>query len=280
MILNQEINHNSLFSLQQDQERSYEEKGFLLLPSLFSEEQMEAINTKLSSTSWTDTPGTVLEEDGRTIRAIHEDPTQISLLEKISKHPKLVGAAMQILSSPVYIHQLKINFKAAFSGDIWPWHQDFVYWNKEDGMPEPRAINVAIFLEEVNEFNGPLCLIPGSHKEGTISSLNQVDQGSADPENDEWISSFQSNLKYTTPEKRVSQLVESNGIEAPKGSAGSVLFFHPDCVHGSTNNLSPFSRSMALVTYNSVENIPVAVENPRPDFLVGRDYRAIKPDEN
>jgi len=31
-------------------------------------------------------------------------------------------------------------------------------------MPEARAMNVAIFLDEVNEFNGPLMLIPGSHK--------------------------------------------------------------------------------------------------------------------
>ncbi len=218
-----------------------------------------------------------MEEDGKTLRAIHEDPAQMNVLEKISQHPKLVESAMQILGSQVYIHQLKINFKAPFTGQVWPWHQDFIYWHKEDGMPEPRAVNVAIFLEEVNEFNGPLCLIPGSHKEGIISSLNQTERDSIPVENDEWLLNFQAKLKYTTSEKIVSNLVEKYGIEAPKGVAGSVLFFHPNIVHGSTNNISPMSRQMAIITYNSVENIPVAVENPRPDFIVGRDYKAIKP---
>lgn len=263
--------------LEPEQKMTYEEKGFLLLANLFDEAKIEAITAKLSNISWTDTPGTVLEEDGQTLRAIHEDPTKISVLEKLSKHPKLVEPAMQILGSQVYIHQFKINFKAAFSGDVWPWHQDFIYWHKEDGMPTPKAVNIAIFLEEVNEFNGPLYLIPSSHKEGLISPLNQIEPGSPCLKNDEWIASFKSNLKYTIPEKTVSNLVEENGIEAPKGGTGSVLLFHPNCVHGSTNNISPFPRKMAIITYNSLENIPVAVENHRPDFLVGRDYRGIKP---
>lgn len=144
-------------------------------------------------------------------------------------------------------------------------------------MPEPRAVNVAIFLEEVNQFNGPLCLIPGSHKEGIISSLNQIERDWASIENDEWTLNFQANLKYTTSEKIVSNLVEKYGIEAPKGVAGSVLFFHPNIVHGSTNNISPISRKIAIIGDNSLENIPVSVENPRPDFIVGRNYAAIKP---
>jgi len=39
----------------------------------------------------------------------------------------------------------------------------------DDDMPGPRAMNVAIFLDEVNEFNGPLMFIPsrGRAKPGT-----------------------------------------------------------------------------------------------------------------
>ncbi|NER30536.1 MAG: phytanoyl-CoA dioxygenase [Symploca sp. SIO1C4] len=263
--------------LQEEQQKTYEENGFLLLDNLFSQDQIEAITTKLSTNSWEGKPGNVLEEDGGTLRAIHEDPTETGLLDKISKHALIVEPAMQILGSQVYIHQLKINFKAAFNGDLWPWHQDYIYWQQEDGMPTPRAVNVMIFLEEVNEFNGPLYIIPGSHKQGVITSLQRTEEDSADPEAPEWISSFQSNLKYTTPEETVSELVKELGIEAPKGKPGSALFFHPNCVHGSTNNISPFSRKIAIITYNSVENIPITVGNPRPDFLVGRDYQAIKP---
>ena len=263
--------------LQENQIKVYNEKGFLFLNNLFSDDLIKEITTKLSSISWGDQPGTVLESDGKTLRGIHEDPTKNGILEKISKHPHIVEPAMQLLGSPVYIHQLKINFKASFSGDIWPWHQDYIYWQQEDGMPTARAINIVIFLEEVNEFNGPLCLIPGSHKQGVISSLNQSKQDSAEPKAPEWTSSFKSDLKYTTHEEVVSKLVDKFGIEAPKGNHGSVLFFHPNCVHASANNISPFPRKIAIVTYNSVKNIPIASETKRPDFLVGRDYRAIKP---
>ena len=244
--------------LQKQQIDTYNESGFLLVNNLFSDDWIKEITNKLSTISWEDKPGTVLESDRKTIRGIHEDPTRASLLEKISKHSCIVNPAMQLLGSPVYIHQLKINFKASFSGDFWPWHQDYIYWKREDGMPTARAINIVIFLEEVNEFNGPLYLIPGSHKQGIISSLNQTETDSADPEAPEWISSFKSDLKYTTPEE-------------------TVLFFHPNCVHASANNISPFPRKIAIITYNSVENIPIASENKRPDFLVGRDYRAIQP---
>ena len=63
------------------------------------------------------------------------------------------------------MHQFKINGKAAFDGDVWQWHQDYGTWMNDDLMPNARAMNVAIFLDEVNEFNGPLMFIPGSHKQ-------------------------------------------------------------------------------------------------------------------
>jgi hypothetical protein len=32
-----------------------------------------------------------------------------------------------------------------------------------------------------------------------------------------------------------------------------------------------------IITYNSIENIPLPVSNPRPDFLVSQDYRPVTP---
>ena len=64
---------------------------------------------------------------------------------------------------------------------------------------------------------------------------------------------------------------------APKGPAGSVLFFDANLVHASPSNLSPFDRAVAFLTYNSVENVPPPVEQPRPDFLVDRQITPIVP---
>ena len=40
----------------------------------------------------------------------------------------------------------------------------------EDGVPEPHALNLHVFLDDVTEFNGPLYFIPGSHRRGPAPS--------------------------------------------------------------------------------------------------------------
>ena len=67
------------------------------------------------------------------------------------------------------------------------------------------------------------------------------------------------------------------GIVAPKGLSGSVIFFHPSCVHGSGSNMYPFDRTVVITVYNSVANLPATTENLRPEFLASRDYRPIEP---
>ena len=78
---------------------------------------------------------------------------------RLARHPRMVEPVVQLFGEPVYMHQFKINGKMAFDGDVWQWHQDYGTWKADDHMPEARAMNVAIFLDDVNEFNGPLMLI-------------------------------------------------------------------------------------------------------------------------
>ena len=64
------------------------------------------------------------------------------------------------------MHQFKINAKAAFDGEVWQWHQDYGTWARDDGMPEPRAMNISVFLDEVMPINGPLMLVPAQPTAG------------------------------------------------------------------------------------------------------------------
>ncbi len=89
---------------------------------------------------------------------------------KLGRHPRMIEPVTQVFGEDVYMHQFKINGKQAFDGDVWQWHQDYGTWRADDAMPDARAMNVAIFLDEVNEFNGPLLFIPGSHKQGWRST--------------------------------------------------------------------------------------------------------------
>jgi hypothetical protein len=42
--------------------------------------------------------------------------------------------------------------------------QDYGTWARDDLMPAPRPVNIAVFLDAVMEFNGPLMFVPGSHR--------------------------------------------------------------------------------------------------------------------
>ncbi|MEM9359998.1 MAG: phytanoyl-CoA dioxygenase family protein, partial [Pseudomonadota bacterium] len=72
------------------------------------------------------------------------------------RHPRLVKPAQQLRGDDLYIQQVKINVKSAFDGEAWQWHYDFATHHADDGVPEPLALNLHVFLSDVTEFNGPL----------------------------------------------------------------------------------------------------------------------------
>jgi len=268
--------------LTKEQMKTYEDNGFILLPKYFSPTEVERIKAEFPALLDENPQRKVFEKDGYTVRSVHGSHTTSKVFQSLSQHPRLVKPAMQILESKVYVYQFKINVKAAFSGDVWEWHQDYIFWLKEDGMPTARVTNVVIFLDDMNEFNGPLFVIPGSHKEGMIdvAAQNVTDtneQSTTYSSSPGWISNFTASLTYSLNRDIVSDLVFKYGISSIKALAGSALFFSSNIVHASPNNISPFERTIVIVTFNSTENIPSQIENPRPEFLVSRDYRPVEP---
>ena len=222
-----------------------------------------------------DEPQRILEDSGA-VRSVYGVHTKGGIFERLVRHPRLLEPAMQLLKSEVYVYQSKINVKAAMGGDVWEWHQDFIFWHKEDGLPSARIINMSVFLDEVTEFNGPLMLVPGSHKFGIFDGDSQPNQGE-DTGEVTWKVNVTADLKYSLKREVVAEFARTNGIVAPKGPAGSLLLFSPTIFHASSNNMSPFHRNMLIVTYNSVENLPQPVKARRPEFLAATDYKALVP---
>ena len=265
-----------------EQLQIYKDKGFVLLPQYFSQNEVDIMKAELPVLFAEDTPKMVLEEEGNTVRSVHGSHSTNEVFRRLSQHPRLVEPAMQLLGSKVYIYQFKINAKAAFRGDIWDWHQDYIFWCKEDGMPTARVVNTVVFLDDMNEFNGPLFVIPGSHREGMIdvatpNIINTSKQFKAEQDSQTWIANFTVKLKYSFNQDLVADLVSKYGMFSIKATSGSVLLFDSNIVHASPSNISPFDRAIVIVTYNSIENIPFPIENPRPDFIVSRDYKPVEP---
>jgi ectoine hydroxylase len=263
--------------LTQQQLELYKEEGMIFIPECFCKQEVKRMDAALIDLMQEDNPGRVLEKDKKTVRSLHGCNTASKVFHDLILHSRLLEPVKQILTSDVYLYQFKINLKAAFDGDLWPWHQDFVFWDKDDGMPSPKAVNIAIFLDEVNEFNGPIYFITGSHKESYthIEAPLQVTEDNA--EKTEWMENFVVNLKYTLDKPTITKLVNKGSLVAPQGISGSVLFFHCNLVHGSLPNISPYDRRLIIITYNSVDNIPISKGKPRPEFLVNQDYTPLQP---
>src|SRR5690606_39163792 len=150
------------------------------------------------------------------------------------------------LDSEVYIHQSRVNLKPGFHGKEFYWHSDFETWHVEDGMPRMRAVSCSILLTPNTPYNGPLMLVPGSHKQ-YVACVGRT------PE-DHYTQSLRRQEFGVPDDDSLARLVEQGGIEAPTGPAGSLLLFDCNTMHGSSSNISPFPRSNLFFVYNSVEN--------------------------
>ena len=129
-------------------------------------------------------------------------------------------------------------------------------------MPEPRALVVMIFLDEVTPCNAPVMVIPRSHLIGHI--------GPAEPGAENY---------FVVSQDLLIERFEIGGIVALLGPPGSVLFMHCNLLHASTENISPMRRGLCSIVYNAVGNRPQAFS--RPDHYAARDsspLTALPPD--
>jgi ectoine hydroxylase len=153
---------------------SFEQDGYLFFPNAFSAEETRVLKQAALDVYALQREEVWREKTGvaRTAFAAH---TYNDAFRRLGAHPRLIEPVMQLLDGPVYMHQCKVNAKAAFDGDVWQWHQDYGTWARDDLMPEPRAMNVAVFLDDVTAANGPLLFIPGSHKQGVVDAGHDLE---------------------------------------------------------------------------------------------------------
>ncbi|MGH6900952.1 MAG: phytanoyl-CoA dioxygenase family protein [Geminicoccaceae bacterium] len=246
-------------TLSNDQIEQFTDAGYLFLPGVFASAEVEVLRREVPEILAQQRPEVVREKDGTTPRTAFAAHTYNDLFGRLARHPRLIGPVEQLLGGPVYIHQFKINAKAAFDGDVWQWHQDYGTWQRDDDMPEARAMNVALFLDDVTEFNGPLMLIPKSHKRGVLEAGHDV--------------TTTSYPLWTLDHATIRALVEDGGLVAPKGPAGSVLMFHGNLVHASPSNLSPWHRTIVYISACHVDNHIRRFQ--RPAWIAHRDFAPI-----
>lgn len=238
----------------------FDHEGYLFLPEVFSAPETAVLNREAHRVFAMERKEVVREKDGKTARTAFAAQDYNEGFRRLGRHPRLLEPVRQILDGDVYMHQFKVNAKAAFNGDIWQWHQDYGIWSRDDLMPDARAMNIALFVEDVTEFNGALMFIPRSHKGGVIEAVHDV-QTTSYP-------------LWTIDDETITRLVDEGGIVSPKGKAGSIVMFHSNLVHGSPSNMSPFDRTIVYLSLCHVDNH--IRQYKRPEWVAQRDFAPLE----
>lgn len=260
----------------------YDENGYLTIENYFSVEELEFLAAEYPKTIEKNSPRVVLEDNGE-VRSVFAPHMVNKCFDRLSRLDRFVSPSEQLLRSKIYLHQYKINTKKGFKGDWWEWHQDFPYWHLDDGIEKPDMISILMYLQDADASNGALMVIPKSHKNGIVKfaykdpeSFNEKLKFNEHHENKEYLSSLNSNIKFTVEHQLVKEMAVKNGIVTTGGKKGTVLFFHGNIFHASNVNLTPFDRDAIIITYNSVDNLPTNTIAPRPEYLAGRCYKPIE----
>ena len=248
-----------------EQRKRFDEEGYLFFPSLFSQKEVQYLAAAVPELYERREEYNFREKGSDAVRTNFAAHLYSKPFAKLARHPRMIKPVEDLLQESLYMHQFKINGKMAFEGDVWQWHQDYGTWVNDDLMPTARAMNVAIFLDEVTEFNGPLLFIPGSHKKGVIKAGHDL--------------TTTSYPLWTIDNNLIKELVDraggnKGGIVSPKGPAGSMIVFHSCLVHASSNNLSPFNRISVYLSLCAVSNHIRRFK--RKEYIAHRNFAPIK----
>lgn len=213
-----------------EQRATLDEEGFLSIPSLFSLEEIALLRSAADTLVTRSGPNVIAEADSSNVRMVFGAHAEDDAFARLARHPRLLGPVEEALGEPAHVFQSRLNAKSSFAGGGWAWHQDFNQWYRQDGMRTPKATVVGVFLDDVNACNGPLMMIPKSHRGGYIFV----------PDNME------------IPFEQVTEAANEHGIVPLMGPPGTAIFFDCLTIHGSAPNVSPWPRRIFYCNYVGV----------------------------
>jgi phytanoyl-CoA hydroxylase len=127
----------------------------------------------------------------------------------------------------------KLNIKPARGGEPVEWHQDWAFYPHTND----DILEVGVMIEDCTMENGPLLMIPGSHRGPVFDHhYDGYFAGAIDP------AAAGLDIREAVP---------------ITGKAGSITMHHVRLVHGSRDNLSDRDRPLLLFGYVAADAWPL-----------------------
>jgi phytanoyl-CoA hydroxylase len=223
--------------------QSYRETGFVVAERVLDGETLSALRQKIAEvidgargvTGHTDVYD--LEPSHRPdrprVRRIKTPHVHFPMFRELTRHPGMVAILKQLLGPAVRLHGSKLNIKAPQYGSPVEWHQDWAFYPHTND----DILAVGIMLDDCELENGPLMIMPGTHK-GPVWDHHADGYfcGAMDPE--------ASGLDFS----------KAVPLTAP---AGSMSFHHVRAVHGSAQNTSGKPRQLLLFEFAAADAWPL-----------------------
>ena len=210
----------------------YREHGYLVVDDVYSAEEIARMRAKVESLianaaglsdhdSVYDLEPAHSAERPR-VRRIKEPYNVDPLFRTMAEQPRLIEVLRALIGPNLRLHGGKINIKAATYGSPVEWHQDWAFYPHTND----DVLAVGVMLDDMTEENGPLLIMPGSHKGPTYDHhVDGIFAGAIDPAN--------------CP-------LDFSGAARVTGKAGACSFHHVRAIHGSAQNLSGKDRMLML----------------------------------
>jgi phytanoyl-CoA hydroxylase len=210
----------------------YEEHGYLHARGLFDAAELDAMRAAIGRILDT-VAGTEHDVDHTwkavqqeaVLKGFHNVEYHDAVFARAVAHPRLVAVLTDLIGPNVQLHHTKMLVKPPAKGAPFPMHQDYPYFPHE----RHTVLAASVHLDDADEENGCLCVVPGSHLRGPIAE---------------------------TGESHSLDVPLSDGTPLP-ASAGDVVLFNYLTIHGSGVNASTRSRRNVLFQYRDPEDAPV-----------------------
>jgi len=151
------------------------------------------------------------------------------------RHPKIVAVLQDLWGPDIRFDTAKLNLKSAGFGAAVEWHQDWAFYpHTNDDLAA-----VGVMMDDMELENGPLLIIPGSHKDPVVHDHHGEDGrfcGAMDPGKQE---------------------VDYRAAVPLTGKAGSITVHHVRAVHGSAPNTSNRDRRLLLFQFRAADAWPL-----------------------
>ncbi|MCC6196109.1 MAG: phytanoyl-CoA dioxygenase family protein [Burkholderiales bacterium] len=169
------------------------------------------------------------------VRRIKKPHAVHTVFAEFIRSPRMLDILSALLGpSGVRLHGSKLNLKAPEFGSPVEWHQDWAFYPHTND----DVLAVGVLLDDATTENGPLLVLPGSHRGPTYDHHGADGRfcGAMDPLRDGL------DFKAAIP------------LIAP---AGSCSFHHVRAVHGSAQNRSRQSRNLLLYEIAAADAFPL-----------------------